>query len=168
MPGWPSGYKGLHFWFHIHFLRYTVSLFHLEMKDGTVVRSEGAIWDEQGRMHKVTSIRHKAEFLPGTRAMSAIEMLLNCSDGQQRRLRAKIVSPALYLNGGGYDQMSEDRGQQRVEADQWDVSESPGVDSQRYGIAEPIGECYLDGERGVGIFEYYFNPLREYQYRPTL
>lgn len=159
---------GFHFWIQVHFSRCTFSLVHLELRDGTVLWSEGVISNDDGSVVPLSEARHRIEFMPTVRALAKVDILLNDSQGGQRHLTAKPISPAVHLNGGGYNRMGEDRGPLSIQGEQWDVFHPAGINSPRFGLTEHIAEFQLDGEPGVGILETAFNPLKEYQYKPSL
>lgn len=166
--GWNAENFGHHCWFHAHFSDCTLSMINMELEDGTVIWSEGAISYDDGRQFNITEIRHRIEFLPGVRAVAKVDMVLKDAQGGQRQLTVRPISPAVYLNAGGYDRLGEDRGPLSIEGEQMDVSKPVDIDSPLFGITEPIGEFQLDGNSGVGVMEYSFNPKQDYQYKPSL
>lgn len=165
--GWTAADFGHHYWFQVHFAHSTLFIIHMEMRDGSVVWSEGVLTNDDGSMIYITEIRHRAELLPGVRALAKVDMLLKDAQGGQRCLTARPISPAVYLNGGGYARLGEDKGPLSIEGEQWDVSEPVGIDSPRFGITQPVGEFQLDGELGVGVMEYSFTPQKDFKYKPT-
>jgi hypothetical protein len=96
-----------------------------------------------------------------------MKLLLTDGMGKERILSAEVISPAMYLNGGGYNRPAENRGPLSVEGDCWDVSEQVDINSPRFGNVEPIAEFSMVGETGVGILESSWNRDEDYEYRPS-
>ena len=81
-------------------------------------------------------------------------MLLTDANGKQRNIIARPISPACYMNGGGYDDRhGVDRGPYHVEGERWDVSQPVAIDSPLFGMHQRDAEFQLDGEPGLGLIE---------------
>jgi hypothetical protein len=157
-----------HFFMQAHFPTCYLTLVYAPLWDGSFRWCQGAILKDDGSTLSIVEMRHRIDFMPTVRALTNVEMLLKDANGKEMRASAKPISPALYLNGGGYSTQGEDRGPLVVEGEKWDVSQPPGVDSPRFGFHEYIAEFQLDGEKGVGILEASFSPVKEHEYQPTL
>ena len=167
--GKKGGAKGFfHLWIHAHFATFTLSILHVEMGEGVVVLSDAVISHDDGRVVPIVQILHRIAFAPGARTPSNMELCLHDAAGVQHLLSAQVISPGMYLNGGGYDRCGEDRGPLAVTADTWDVSQPFGIESERFGNVEPIARFSLDGHDGVGILESSWDRAEDYAYRSTL
>lgn len=160
-------FLGVQFWIQARFSSFSFSLVYVDLWEGTVLWCDGAILNDDGSVIPIAEMRHRIQFMPTVRALTKVEMLLKDAEGGERHLAARPISPALYLNGGGYDRHGEDRGPFSIEGEQWDVSQPAEIGSPRFGMHEHIAEFQLDGELGVGILEATFNSREEHQYKPT-
>ncbi len=166
--GGKGGAKGFfHLWCHAHFANFTLSLLQVELARGQVILSDAVISNDDGSIIPIAAVRHRIEFYPGSRSPKSMELLLTDGVGNQRHLSARVISPAMFLNGGGYDRCGEDRGPYSLKGDRWDVSEPVGIESPRFGNVEPIAEFILDGKPGVGILESSWNRDEDYEYYPS-
>ena len=165
--GGEGGAMSGHFFIQVHFSSFCLSLVYGPLWGGIVGFCLGAILKEDGSVTPIVEMRHRIEFMPTVRALTRVEMLLKDGNGEERRVTVKPISPAIYLNGGGYNRHGEDRGPLSIEGEQWDVSQPAGLGSPRFGFHEYIAEFQLDGETGVGILEASFSPVKEQQYEPT-
>lgn len=156
-----------HFFIQVHFPSFCLSLVYGPLWGGIVGFCQGAILNDDGSIIPVVEMRHRIEFMTTVRALTRVEMLLKDANGAERRVTAEPISPAIYLNGGGYDRHGEDRGPLSIEGERWDVSQPAGIGSPRFGFHEYITEFQLDGEMGVGILEASLDPVEEHQYEPT-
>jgi hypothetical protein len=159
-------FLGVQFWIQVRFPKFSYSMVYVDLYDGTVIWCDGAILNDDGSVISIAEMRHRIELMPTVRALNKVEMLLKDTEGVERRLTARPISPAIYLNGGGYDRHGEDRGPLSIEGEQWDVSQPADIGSPRFGMHEYIAEFELDGEQGVGILEATFNPRKEHEYKP--
>ena len=156
-----------HFFIQVHFSSFCLSLVCAPLWGGSNGLCLGAILEDDGNVIPIVQMRHRIEFMPTVRALTKVEMLLKDANGKERHFTAKPISPAIYLNGGGYNQHGEDRGPLSIEGERWDVSRPVDIDSPRFGFHEHITEFQLDGEPGVGILEASCSPLKVHQYEPT-
>jgi len=157
-----------HFFIQVHFPSFYLTQVYAPLWDGAFRWCQGAILNDDGSIIPIVEMRQRIEFMPTVRALTKVEMLLKDAEGGERHLTAKPISPAIYLNGGGYNRQGEDRGLFNIEGEQWDVSQPPGIDSPRFGFHEYIAEFQLDGETGVGILEASYSPDEKHKYEPTL
>ena len=162
-----SGAAVGHFFIQVHFPKSCLSLVCAPLWGGIVGLCLGAVLNDDGGVIPIVEMRHRIEFMPTVRALTKVEMLLKDGNGKERHVTAKPISPAIYLNGGGYDRHGEDRGPISIEGDKWDVSEPAGTGSPRFGFHEYITEFQMDSEMGVGVLEASFDPVAEHQYQPT-
>lgn len=166
--GGKGGAKGFfHLWCHAHFPGFSISLLQVELGQNQVMLSDAVISNDDGSIIPIVGIRHRIEFYPGTRSPKTMKLLLTDGLGKERILSAEVISPAMYLNGGGYNRPAEDRGPLSIEGDCWDVSEPVGIDSPRFGNVEPIARFSMGGESGVGILESSWNRDDDYLYQPS-
>lgn len=156
-----------HFWIHAHFPSFGLTLVHAGIWNGNK-RCGAALVRDSGDVVPIIELRHHIEFEPDVRGLKSLEVELKDTTGERRRMFARRISPAIYLNGGGYDRPGEDRGPFSVEYDEWDVATMPDERSPRFGLHQQIAAFELDGERGVGILEASFSPDPARAYVPTL
>jgi len=156
-----------HFFIQVHFPSFYLSLVCVPLWGGSVGLCLGAVLNDDGSIMPIVEMRHRIEFMPTVRALTKVEMLLKDDNGEERYVTVRPISPAIYLNGSGYNRHGEDRGPISIEGDKWDVSQPVGIDSPRFGFHEYIAEFQMDGEIGVGILEASFDPVAEHQYQPT-
>jgi hypothetical protein len=148
----------------------------LTMFEGAVLPRHGGTW------RPLKSVTHERLDRSGMR-MTTGEVTVHDSDGPPVRLGIELVSPPVYLQGGGYWQgwndgrgrgvfRGESIGEADVGADAWDVSSDPsrigdprGVVRERPdGWAEAFGRCWrLDDPTdvawaGFGHLETVFAP----------
>jgi len=157
-----------HFFVQVHFPGSYLTLVYAPLWDGTFHWCQGAILNDDGSEISIVDMSHRIEFMPTVRALTRVEMVLKDANGKERHVTARPISPAIYLNGGGYVHQGDDRGPFNIEGEQWDVSQPPGIDSPRFGFHEYIAEFQLDGETGVGILEASYSPDEKHKYEPTL
>lgn len=161
-PDWQG-----HFWINVHFPSHCFTLVQGGIWNGNT-RCGAAIITDDGNVVPINELRHRIDFEPGLRGLNGLQMRLVDTNGVQRDVSARRISPAIYFNGGGYDRPGEDRGPLSVEYDQWDVSWMPDEKSARFGLHQQIAEFEMDGELGAGILEASFSPDPEREYLATL
>lgn len=164
---WGNQDWGGHFWIHVHFSSFCLTLVYAGIWDGNP-RCGAAILKDDGDAIALNEMKHRIDFVEGVRALNGLEIMFIDEYGEQHRLSARRISPAIYFNGGGYDRPGEDRGPLDVAFDEWDVSAMPDESSPRFGLHQQIAAFEMDGEQGVGILEASFNPDPGRRYQPTL
>ncbi|MBD3646944.1 MAG: hypothetical protein HUJ31_05700, partial [Pseudomonadales bacterium] len=92
---------GGHFWIHVHFSSFCLTLVHAGIWDGNP-RCGAAIIRDDGNVTPMNEMRHRIDFEEGVRALNGLEIQFRDDPGAEPRLVGTRISPAIYFNGGGY------------------------------------------------------------------
>jgi hypothetical protein len=157
------------FWIHAHFSDFTLSFMYLDILGDTRKLRQGAILKNDGSVIPIVNIRQHVDFLPESKAYSKITMLIEDTQGKERHLTVKPISPPVYLAGAGYDDRHGlDRGPFHVEGEEWDVFQVANSEPSRFIYSQHVAEFQFDQDAGIGNIESSFGLPEDWQYKPTL
>ena len=136
-----------------------------------IIGRKGVILYDDGTLIPIEDMRHRIEFVPGTRQWSGMELLLKDANGKERHVTINPISPECHLKGGRHDAHGKDRGIFHVEGEKWDVSKWLGLGHElfsNFNMNHRIATFQMDGgEIGVGFFESMFSLGEDWVYKPT-
>jgi hypothetical protein len=159
----------VYFWIHAHFSNFAMTIIYLDILGSDQKVRKGAISYEDGTVIPIHDIRHRVEFLPGSKTYSKVTLLIEDAQGKERRLTANPISPPSYLAGAGYDDRHGlDKGSMHVEGEEWDVFDIVRSDPSRFIYSHRIAEVQLDQDFGVALVESSFGYPEDWRYEPTL
>ena len=163
----------LEFWGFGHFSNCCLHIgFTIEL-DTFIIGRKGVIWNDDGVVIPIEDMRHRIEFVPGTRQWSKMELLLKDANGKERHVMITPISPECYLEGSRYDgRHNQDRGIFHAEGEKWDASQPFHINHEifgNFGQNHRVAKFQLEGgETGTGFLETMFSLGEGWKYKPTL
>ncbi|RRQ25670.1 hypothetical protein DK926_22385 [Rhodococcus sp. Eu-32] len=163
-----AGGQGLHIWYQAQFATFSIGFLLVETRDGQRILLEGAVMHEDGTLDAVTNVRHALQFTLGLDLVGG-DVDVTTAAGNRYRVHADATAGGGFMAGAGYGgHHGVARGIDHIESDRYTLNGTVGPTTLDSSLTDRLCSFSLDGESGVGIFEFALSRSRSYTYRPSL
>ncbi|WP_052067923.1 DUF7064 domain-containing protein [Rhodococcoides fascians] len=163
-----SGGQGLHIWYQAQFADFAIGFLLVETRDQQPMLLEGAVMHESGVLDAITDVRHALEFTEGLDLVGGL-VEVSTEHGKRYRVRADATAGGGFMAGAGYGgHHGVARGIDHIESDRYALDGSVGPTTLDSSLTDRLCSFTLDGETGVGIFEFALSRSKSYAYKPSL
>ncbi|MFC8178783.1 hypothetical protein ACFULT_07915 [Rhodococcus sp. NPDC057297] len=163
-----SGGQGLHIWYQAQFADFAIGFLLVETRAQERMLLRGAVMHENGTLDAITDVGHALDFTPGLDLIGGV-VEVSTARGERYRVQADASAGGGFMAGAGYGgHHGVARGIDHVESDRYTLDGTVGPTTLDSSLTDRLCAFTLDGQPGVGIFEFALSRSKSYAYRPSL